>query len=777
MNNSVKPYYLSLYEKAMPDSMTLGEKWALARRCGYDGLELSVDETDERLSRVLDPGIKEKTISEISSCRIPIRTMCLSGLRRFPPGSRDPDKRKKSVHIIRCAIDFARETGIRVIQIPGYDVWYEKRGSDTAAFFLDGLREVVPYAALNGVILAFETMENEFMNTAEKAMVYLKEISSPYLQVYPDIGNIRNGTDDPIGDLKAARGYIAAAHLKETAEGVFRNLEFGQGRVDFVGCLRELLGQNVGIFNCEFWYDGKSDPADLITRNRRYIEKCFDAAMNEEKEKCYLLGIDSGGTVCKAAVFDTRGRQILKKSIQIPLTVNENGRTERNMLEIAEKTVELIRRITSELDGKITAVGLSGHGKGLYLLDKTGKPLGNGIGSTDSRALEIEKSIRESGLEDTVYKHTFQKVLACQPVCLLKWLKEKDRSTYDRIGTVFSVKDYIGYVLTGEIKAELTDMSGTNLVSLAKCDYDPSLTDLFGIPEVYPCLPPLIRSFDVRGHVTKEAARKTGLPEGIPVSGGMFDIDACALGAGTFNEGDLCMIAGTWSINEYISRTPVRDAAMNSFWCVDGFFLAEESSAASAGNLEWMRQILKDKSYSELDALVEGTPADKNAVLFFPFLFSSNLVPYARASLIGLDSGCGEGDVIRAIYEGVVFSGYTHLERLLRNMKKPPAKLKLAGGVVNSPVWTQMFADIAGIPVEAAEKTELGCKGAAISAGIASGIFRDASEAVSLSVEPGVIYYPNPEMTEICRRKYAIYRQAEECLRPVWREMKDFRES
>lgn len=255
----------------------------------------------------------------------------------------------------------------------------------------------------------------------------------------------------------------------------------------------------------------------------------------------------------------------------------------------------------------------------------------------------------------------------------------------------------------------------------------------------------------------------------------MSSIDACALGAGTFAEGDLCIIAGTWSINEYITKTPVKEAAMNSFWCVDGYYLAEESSAASAGNLEWMRDILKDRSYKELDELAEAVPADKSAAVFLPFLYASNLDPLAKASLVGLESGYGEGEVIRAIYEGVVFSGYTHLERLLNSMETPPEKLKLAGGVVNSPFWTQMFADVAGIPVETAEKTELGCKGAAMSAGIAAGIFRDAQEAVASCVKAGSLIYPDPAMTAVYRRKYAIYRKTEEALRPVWQAMQDFR--
>ena len=166
-------------------------------------------------------------------------------------------------------------------------------------------------------------------------------------------------------------------------------------------------------------------------------------------KKEYLLGIDNGGTVCKAAVFDKCGRQVASGSVRISLSVNSGGKTERGPDEIIGKNLELIRNVISGIDGKIAAVGLSGHGKGLYLLDKKGTPLGGGIASTDSRAIGYELSFRADGTEAEARKITFQNTLACQPVCLLRWLKDNDRNTYDRIGMILSVNDLVGYALTG----------------------------------------------------------------------------------------------------------------------------------------------------------------------------------------------------------------------------------------------------------------------------------------------------------------------------------------
>lgn len=266
---------LGIYEKAMPESFSFAEKLKTAEAAGFDYLEISIDESDKKLSRVLDGEVKKDIIADIRHGAFPVKTMCLSGHRKYPLGSHDPAIRRKSLEIMQAAIDFSVDAGIRIIQLAGYDVYYETGDGDTRAYFGENLAKCVEMAARAGVYMGFETMETDFMNSASKADKYVKMINSPYLKIYPDIGNIRNATEDYLGDLKNVRGDIIAAHLKETVEGVYRDMEFGQGRVDFEGCINELLEQGVRIFTCEFWYDGKSDPLEYITRNKNYVEKIF----------------------------------------------------------------------------------------------------------------------------------------------------------------------------------------------------------------------------------------------------------------------------------------------------------------------------------------------------------------------------------------------------------------------------------------------------------------------------------------------------------------------
>lgn len=487
--------------------------------------------------------------------------------------------------------------------------------------------------------------------------------------------------------------------------------------------------------------------------------------------KKYLLGIDNGGTVSKAALFDLEGRQVLKSSVRIPMNTPAPGFTQRKMEDIRDKNYELIRDITSRCDGEILAVGFSGHGKGLYMLGENGEFIYDGIGSTDTRALSYELMWNSDGTADRVYEKTAQKIMACQPVALLRWFKDNDREVYDKIRYIISVKDFIRYTLCGKIFAEYTDVSGTNLLNLKTREYDRELLELFDIGEMYDCLPPVKSSGEVCGTVTAECSSATGLLAGTPVVGGMFDIDACAAAMGNIHPDDMCVIAGTWAINEYVSDRMIDDksVSMNSVFCDPRYYLAEESSAASCGNLEWLRDIIKDASYAELDRMVETVRPEDHSVVYLPFLYASNENPLAKASFIGLGGHHTTSDVVRAVFEGIAFSHKTHINALLKSKTCTPEKIRLAGGVINSRVWTQMFADVIGIPLEVVKQDELGAKGAAMAAGIGAGVYSDYADAAEKCVQISETVMPDPAAVEVYKSKYRKYKAVVNALDGVWK--------
>lgn len=188
--------------------------------------------------------------------------------------------------------------------------------------------------------------------------------------------------------------------------------------------------------------------------------------------------------------------------------------------------------------------------------------------------------------------------------------------------------------------------------------------------------------------------------------GGMFDIDACAIAMDVTAPESLCTITGTWSINEYPSPAPVspQGTTLNSLFALPGYYLIEESSPTSAGNLEWiLQQFCQGQAqaakaegssvYRFADREVEAAPP--SGMLFLPFLYGSNQPGCSGGALVGMSSHHTLGQVLRAVFEGVAFSHYSHIEKLLR-LREAPKAVRIAGGAVNSQVWLQIFADVIG---------------------------------------------------------------------------------
>lgn len=277
----MKAYAIGLYEKAMPKTMTWREMLVCAKECGYDFVEISIDETDTRLARL--DWTKEERLELVAAMKevgVPIRSMCLSGHRKYPFGASDPAVRARGMEIMEKAVQLADDLGIRIIQLAGYDVYYEQGTAESERLFRENLAKAVDMAACRGIVLGFETMETEFMNTVEKSMKYVNLIDSPYLGVYPDSGNLTNvaktyGTD-VLEDLETGRGHIVALHLKETVPGKFREIPFLTGHVDFPAVIAKAWAMGVRRYVTEMWDVGSPDWKKDIQFANRSMSKLLD---------------------------------------------------------------------------------------------------------------------------------------------------------------------------------------------------------------------------------------------------------------------------------------------------------------------------------------------------------------------------------------------------------------------------------------------------------------------------------------------------------------------
>jgi L-ribulose-5-phosphate 3-epimerase len=271
---------LGVYEKALPKHISWHKRLEMASQLEFDFLEISIDETDERLSRLYwSKEQKYELVRSMHATGIPILTMCFSGHRRFPLGSHNSEIRDKAIELMERAVEFAFDTGIRVVQLAGYDVYYEKSDLQTKQYFLEGLRKSIKIAEKYQVMLAVEIMDTPFLNSIRKYLRYNEMLGSPWFTVYPDLGNLSAWGNNVELELEKGINRIVAIHVKDTLpvtdtfEGKFKDVGFGDGCVDFPTAFKKLksLGYK-GSFLIEMWSEKAEDPIAEVAKAKRWVE-------------------------------------------------------------------------------------------------------------------------------------------------------------------------------------------------------------------------------------------------------------------------------------------------------------------------------------------------------------------------------------------------------------------------------------------------------------------------------------------------------------------------
>ncbi|MEM7333945.1 MAG: L-ribulose-5-phosphate 3-epimerase [Chloroflexota bacterium] len=265
---------IGIYEKALPFNIDWYERLETAKQVGFDFVEISIDESDERRAR-LDWSQRERADlrDAIAKTAVPITTLCLSAHRKFPLGSADGKCRQEALDILQKAIDFAVDVGVRIIQLAGYYVYYEPHVDGSFARYRAGLQQGLEWASGAGVTLALENVDGNDVMSVTQAMRFVNYFNSPYFQIYPDIGNLAEHKLDVCAELEVGKGHFVGLHVKDTRPGEPRRVPFGEGTTPFVDAFSTMAQIGFkGPILLEMWNDDSPDALRIVKEAKEWVQ-------------------------------------------------------------------------------------------------------------------------------------------------------------------------------------------------------------------------------------------------------------------------------------------------------------------------------------------------------------------------------------------------------------------------------------------------------------------------------------------------------------------------
>lgn len=449
----------------------------------------------------------------------------------------------------------------------------------------------------------------------------------------------------------------------------------------------------------------------------------------------FILGIDAGQTMVKAVVHDEQLRPVSlgrhRSPIERPLP-RFAERTHDELWDAAAAAISDAIR-SANIDARdIAAIGISGHGDGLHLVDAAGAAVGPAITAVDSRAHAEAEEIRS----DTERLRTILECSGQQPPtggagALLLWTARNKPELIEQAHALLFCKDVIRLRLTGEIATDLSDATAAFL-DTETATWSSEILDAYGLRGLERLLPELRLSGDSGGTVTRQAAEKTGLIEGTPVIVGMHDVQANSIGMGALVPGRLAMVAGSFCTNGVTTRESHVDPRWQSRLSITpDLRIAMSTSPTASPALDWALAMLGADDEATRDALfAEAAALDPQlpVPLVLPYFFASPAGDNASATFAGVRGWHSRAHVFRGVLEGIVLMHYWHTSALGEKFSWEEPLL-LGGGLSRAPLYVQLVANALRAPVAVVRTDEAGAFGAAALAAVSAGVFDSLTEA------------------------------------------------
>ncbi len=479
-----------------------------------------------------------------------------------------------------------------------------------------------------------------------------------------------------------------------------------------------------------------------------------------------LLGLDLGTTGAKALLCDERGKVLATATAEYPLHSPFPLWSEQDPADWWRGAKAAIRAVLAQAgrlaDGQpVAGLGLTGQMHGAVFLDQDHNVIRPALLWNDQRtAAECDEITRRVGAARLIEIAGNPALTGFQAPKIL-WLRNHEPENYARLAQVLLPKDYLRFMLTGARAADASDAAGTLLLDLRQRDYSAEILDKLEIKRAW--LPRVMEGPEVTGKLLPEVAQELGLRSGLPVIAGGGDNAAAAVGTGVVRSGVVSSSIGTSGVvfahSDAIALDP--QGRLHTFChAVPGKYHLMAVTLSAGGAFRWLRDTWQATSYDDMTAAAASIPPGAEGLLFLPYLTGErtpHLDPLARGAFVGLTARHTQAHLIRAVMEGVVFSLRDGVE-IMRGLGVPLGQIRATGGGGRSPLWRQMQADLYGAEVVTLAAEEGPAYGAALLAGVGTGLFTSVNDAVDRCVAIAGRTQPDAKAQAQYEKTYAIYR-------------------
>jgi xylulokinase len=511
------------------------------------------------------------------------------------------------------------------------------------------------------------------------------------------------------------------------------------------------------------------------------------------KKPC-VVGVDIGTSSCKTLAIDAHGEVLAVSLVEYPVFTPLPGWSEQDPEDWWKAVKTTLRNVSQKVEERgyiIEGIGLTGQMHGLVLLDKDGKVLRPCIMWNDQRSAPYcSKAYEAVGGEDGFLKMVNNVMLPGYTGSKVLWVRDNEPQVFQKADRFLCPKDFIRFRLTGDFATDVTDASGTGLFNVRERTWATELIRALGLS--LSMFPPAFESSEKTGYVKGNVAGEIGLRAGVPVFGGGGDAVVQNIGVGAVDSSILSITLGTAGIVAVASDRFLENPggtlqffcnAMPQSWIVFG------TTLAAGGSLRWFRDVFggmeKETSrwlgksvYEMLNDEGELSQPLARGILFLPYLIGERCPhadPDARGVLLGFGLHHSRNDVVRSVFEGIVFSlrdVYNRMEQLGFTI----SQIRISGGGAKSSLFRRLHADIFNSEVITVEHGEEGGSyGAAILAGVGSGFWssvRDAASCVKVETKTQV----TPENVKVYREFFELYRSLYGTLKSTFKTLSNFQE-